>query len=107
MIARFRPEIALAKRVTHPNVCRIYDVIFQERAVGGPAAGPNAGSTGRAMFLTIELLRGETLSARLHRGRLSLSEALPLIEQMAAGLNAAHAAGVIHRDFKNRQRDAC
>lgn len=101
MIARFKHEILLAKRVTHPNVCRIYDLVFEDVATGEQDTPSHLNSAGRAMFLTMELLRGETLSSRLQRGRMTPAEALPLIEQMAAGLNAAHLAGVVHRDFKS------
>lgn len=90
-IERFKREIFLARRVTHPNVCRIYDVGFHRRSDGS-----------RVVFLTMELLHGETLAQRLRRqGRMSTLEALPLAEQMADALGAAHAAGVIHRDFKS------
>ena len=48
----------------------------------------------------MELLLGESLGARLHRsGRFTPDEALPLVTQMAGALGAAHAAGIIHRDF--------
>jgi len=49
----------------------------------------------------MEFLDGETLSARLRRGPLSLAEALPIISDIAAALDAAHAASIIHRDFKS------
>ena len=53
------------------------------------------------IFLTMELLRGCTLSDRVYSQRpMSASEALPVVEQLAAGLDAAHRAGVVHRDFK-------
>jgi eukaryotic-like serine/threonine-protein kinase len=91
MVSRFKQEILVAKRVTHPNVCRIYDVGFHgEEPVERPPV----------LFLTMELLRGESLSSRLRRGRMSTTEALPIIEQMAQGLAAAHESGVVHRDFK-------
>ncbi len=86
---RFKREIALARRITHPNVCRIFDLSYH-----GAADGP-------LPILTMELLAGETLSQRLHRaGAFAPGEALPVVAQIAAGLDAAHQAGVVHRDFK-------
>jgi len=49
----------------------------------------------------MELLDGESLAAKLRRGPMTETEALPVLRQMAAGLAAAHSAGVIHRDFKS------
>ena len=89
---RFRRETLLARRVTHPNVCRIFDLGCHSSAGGGPDV----------TFLTMELLTGETLRQRLlRRGPFGAEEALPIVAQMAAGLTAAHRAGVIHRDFKS------
>jgi tRNA A-37 threonylcarbamoyl transferase component Bud32/TolB-like protein len=83
--ARFKREIQLARKVTHANVCRIFDV----------------GLHGDAPFITMELLSGETLSARLKRGRPPLDEAEDIARQLVAALAAAHEVGVIHRDFKS------
>ena len=91
MLERFRREILLARRVTHRNVCRIFDLGHHPADEAGPGV----------TFLTMELLRGETLRARLARGSMSAAEALPLAAQMAAALAAAHDAGVVHRDFKS------
>jgi tetratricopeptide (TPR) repeat protein/tRNA A-37 threonylcarbamoyl transferase component Bud32 len=89
-VERFKREIQLARKVTHANVCRIFDVGLHKR-----------GSEGEIAFLTMELLGGETLTQRLlGRGRMAPEEALPLVEQMAAALDAAHAEGIVHRDFK-------
>jgi len=89
-IERFKREIQLARHVTHRNVCRTFDV--------GRHAMPDGT---QLAFITMELLRGPSLADVLPtRERYSTSEALPLAQQMAAGLDAAHAAGVIHRDFK-------
>ena len=88
---RFRREIQLARRVTHRNVCRIYE------------AGTHDGH-GRLpqLFLTMELLQGETLEQRIEKsGPLSPEDTVPLLRQMVAGLEAAHACGVVHRDFKS------
>jgi predicted ATPase/Tfp pilus assembly protein PilF len=89
-LRRFKRELLLARSITHPNVCRMYDLEVDR-------------STRRVLFfLTMELLGGETLRARiLARGRLAAGEALPLVRQMATALGAAHAAGVVHRDFKS------
>jgi tetratricopeptide (TPR) repeat protein len=98
-IARFRREIQLGKRVTHGNVCRVFD-LFHHRLDGSP--GGTAGEALRITFLTMELLPGETLAARIARaGPLTPAEALPLVHQMAAALDAAHAAAVVHGDFKS------
>ncbi len=93
---RFRREVQLARRVTHSSICRIFD-LFQHL----PAAASRAGSP-PAVFVTMELLHGETLADRLKReGRLTPEQALPIIRQMAAALSAAHAVGIVHRDFKS------
>ena len=88
-LERFRREVLLARRITHPNVCRIHDL----------SSGEVRGET--LHFLTMEFLDGETLSRRLRtRGRMATDEVLPLLRQIAAALDAAHAEGVVHRDFK-------
>ncbi len=88
---RFQREVLLARRVSHPHVCRVYE-FYQSTTAGGVPIH----------FLTMEYLEGETLASRIARtGRLSTAEALPLVTQMCEGLAAAHAEGVIHRDFKS------
>ena len=90
-LERFRREVLLARRVGHPNVCHVYE-FYDARTAEGVAVH----------FLTMELLEGETLAHRLRdRGRMSTAEALPLVLQMCDGLEAAHAEGVVHRDFKS------
>jgi len=94
-MALFKQEIQLARRVTHPNVCRMFDL---ERYRPSPGTDPSAVEV---TFLTMELLEGETLAARLGRvGRMTTAEALPLVQQMAEALGAAHDVGVVHLDFK-------
>lgn len=84
-LAWLRREVGAARRVNHRNVAKVYDLV----------------QSGSTVFLTMELLAGETLAARLKReGAMSCREALPLVRQMVAGLAAAHAAGVVHRDLK-------
>ena len=88
----FKQEVLSARRVTHPNVCRIYDIAEHVSEDAGPPV----------TLLTMELLEGPTLSRYLkEHGPFSGREALPLVEQICAGLQAAHDAGVIHRDFKS------
>jgi serine/threonine protein kinase/tetratricopeptide (TPR) repeat protein len=90
-IERFKQEIYLARKVTHPNVCRIFDLFHHH----DPASDDSV------VFVTMELLCGETLAERLRRsGRMNAAELVPLVTQMAEGLDAAHQAGIIHRDFK-------
>jgi len=91
LLLRFKKETLLGHRVTHPNVCRTFDLVYHAAAEGG-----------RRVFLTMELLRGETLAERLARtGQMSTAEALPIVRQIAAALDAAHAAGIVHRDLKS------
>jgi tetratricopeptide (TPR) repeat protein/tRNA A-37 threonylcarbamoyl transferase component Bud32 len=91
VLHRFKREIQLARRVTHPGVCRTFDLFHHREENGAEIA-----------FVTMELLRGETLEERLARvGPMNPAEALPLAAQIAEGLQAAHQAGVVHRDFKS------
>jgi tetratricopeptide (TPR) repeat protein len=84
-------EVETARRIQHPNVCRVFDLVEIQSSSGSPV-----------VFLTMELLAGETLAAKLRReGAMSERQALPLLRQMVAALAAAHQAGVVHRDFKS------
>jgi serine/threonine protein kinase/formylglycine-generating enzyme required for sulfatase activity/cephalosporin-C deacetylase-like acetyl esterase len=91
-LQRFKREVLLAKNVTHANICRTFD-LFRHRDPHDSARD--------VVFVSMELLTGETLSQHLRRrGRLTPSEALPLLTQIAAGMSAAHSVGIVHRDFK-------
>ena len=92
---RFKREVHLARKVTHPNVCRIFDLFrLPTRVVAGQNCGPT-------VFVAMELLEGESLADFLRgQPRMRVEEARPIALQIAAGLGAAHAAGVLHRDFK-------
>ena len=82
--ASLREEAEVAARLHHPNIVTVFDV-------GSCAAGP---------YVILELLRGETLAARLQRGALPAREAVRVAVEMARGLEHAHRAGVVHRDLK-------
>jgi eukaryotic-like serine/threonine-protein kinase len=85
MLDRFRQEVKLARRVTHKNVARTFDL----------------GERDGEKFLTMEFIEGESLAARLTReGALPLDVVVPMASAICAGLEAAHTAGVIHRDLK-------
>jgi serine/threonine-protein kinase len=85
LLERFRNEVRIARRVSHPNVCRVYDV------------GEVDGQT----FFTMEYVDGEDLASLLRRiGRLPQDKALDIARQLCAGLAAAHNKGVLHRDLK-------
>lgn len=85
-VARFEREAELASTINHPNAVSIYD--FGETEEG-------------LVYLAMELLDGEPLSAVLRRrGTLPLEEVVAITRQAAAALNAAHKLGIVHRDFK-------
>jgi eukaryotic-like serine/threonine-protein kinase len=89
-LARFRAEARLTAGLTAPSIATLHDV--------GESPGP-AGE--RIAFLVMELVDGEPLSALVKReGRLGPDRTLGVLRQAAAGLAAAHAAGVVHRDVK-------
>ncbi len=81
---RFEREARAASRLSHPNLCALYDV------------GEHAGRP----FLVLELLAGESLDRMLVRGPLPAERLIDLAIELAEGLAAAHAAGVLHRDLK-------
>src|SRR5580704_1934647 len=84
-LARFRNEVRIARQVSHPNVCRVYDISFVEGL----------------HFLSMEYLDGEDLSSLLRRiGRLPQDKAIEFTRKICAGLAAAHERGVLHRDLK-------
>jgi len=86
-LARFRAEARYAASLSHPGIARVYD--YGESAEFGGA------------FLVMELVNGEPLSAILARaGRLSPDATLDIVSQAARALDAAHQAGIVHRDIK-------
>jgi serine/threonine-protein kinase len=85
-LARFRTEAQLASRLSHQNVARVYDFCDSD-----PASVP---------YLVMELIEGPSLDEVLASGPLSPAHAADVIAQAATGLQAAHAAGLVHRDIK-------
>ncbi len=82
---RFHAEVRIARQVSHPNICRVYDI----------------GETGHRLFLTMEFVDGENLASLLKRiGHLHGAKALDIARQLCAGMAAAHSKGVLHRDLK-------
>jgi len=85
MLQRFKQELILARKITHKNVVRIYDL------------GEDAGFK----FITMDYIEGQDLRALLReRGKLSSEGAVPIIQQVCRALHAAHSEGVVHRDLK-------
>jgi serine/threonine protein kinase len=90
VVERFKREVQHSRSISHPNVCRVHD-LFRERR-----------GDDDLWFLTMELLRGQTLSDRVrHGGPLTAAAALPLVRQMCEALDAAHRSGIVHSDFKS------
>ncbi|MBA2554003.1 MAG: serine/threonine protein kinase, partial [Geodermatophilaceae bacterium] len=89
-LARFRAEARNTAALSHPNIAGIYDYGEADDASGEHVA-----------YLVMELVDGEPLSDVLAReGRLPAERTLHILGQAAAGLNAAHHSGVVHRDIK-------
>jgi hypothetical protein len=85
LLARLHDEVRLGRQVSHPNVCRLYDIVDWDGA----------------HFVAMEYVDGEDLSKLLRRiGRLSHDKAVDIARGIAAGLMAAHAKGILHRDLK-------
>lgn len=85
VIERFHAEVRNARQVSHPHVCRVYDI----------------GEVGERHFLTMEYVDGEDLATLLRRiGRLPPAKAVEIARQLATGLAAAHEKGLLHRDLK-------
>ena len=84
-IERFRQELLLARQVSNPHVVRIHDLA----------------QDGNLWLLTMDFVEGESLDRKLDReGRFAIDDALRIARQLAEGLSAAHARGVVHRDLK-------
>jgi predicted Ser/Thr protein kinase len=84
-LARFYNEVRMARQVTHPNVCRVYDI--------GQVDGQH--------YISMEYVDGENLAALMRRiGRLPADKAAEIARKLCAGLAAAHEKGVLHRDLK-------
>jgi serine/threonine protein kinase len=84
-VDQLRRELLIARRVTHPNVARVFDCYEGESG----------------LFMTMEFLKGETLAERRARNpALSLAEGLGVLRDVCAAVDAIHAQGIIHRDLK-------
>src|SRR6476661_10207148 len=83
-LSRFKSEARTASALNHPNILTVYEI----------------GTDGKRHFIATEFIEGETLSASLLAGRMSVQEALDVAVQVASALDAAHHAGVVHRDIK-------
>jgi eukaryotic-like serine/threonine-protein kinase len=89
-VRKLHKEFHLARRTTHPNVCRMHDI-------GVHAEEPRD----VVHYFSMELVEGETLADRLRREPLELGESLGIASQLLRGLAAVHQAGVLHRDVKS------
>src|SRR5947207_2655363 len=83
-LSRFKSEARTASALNHPNILTVYEI----------------GTDGKRHFIATEFIEGETLSASLMGGRMSVQEAVHGAIQVASALVAAHNAGIVHRDIK-------
>lgn len=87
VVARFKREISLNRKVKHPNVARMYDF----------------GTSGGHPFITMEFVPGKDLQTLiLEEGRIAPSRALPILRQICLGTQSAHEQGIVHRDLKSQ-----
>lgn len=85
IIERFRNELKMARKISHPNICRMYDLV-KERGL---------------YFITMEYVSGEDLKSTILRvGQLSVGKSLAIIREICKGLSEAHKMGIVHRDLK-------
>ncbi len=98
-VARFEREARALAALNHPNGAQIYE-LGEAVPSGGPEDGGADVPRAPVRFLVIELVAGESVAHRLRAGALPLAQALRVAGQVARGVAAAHARGVIHRDLK-------
>jgi tetratricopeptide (TPR) repeat protein len=95
-LMRFRQEVRLARRITHPNICRTFDFERDMRVID-----PERGIKQEVVFLTMEFLEGDTLAAHIKQnGTLPMDLRLHIARQIADALVAAGSLGIVHRDIK-------
>jgi serine/threonine protein kinase/Tfp pilus assembly protein PilF len=84
-VERFHNELRIARKISHPNVCRMHDL----------------NEEGKTLYITMEYVTGEDLKSVIHRmGILTAGKAVSIARQVAEGLGQAHKLGVVHRDLK-------
>jgi tetratricopeptide (TPR) repeat protein len=88
-IHQLKKEVHIARRLNNPHLCRVHDL----HRLSLEGAGETIG-------LSMELLRGQTLSQRLLSGPLEYDEALRILKEIASGIDAAHSENILHRDLK-------
>jgi serine/threonine protein kinase len=93
-ITRLKSEVLLARQVTHANVCRILEFGVSQRVVRG-------GTSESIPFLTMPMLAGQTFKLAIREKPIAQSRAMSIFGQILDGLDAIHAAGVVHRDLKS------
>jgi serine/threonine-protein kinase len=81
---RLRREARVAASISHPHICQLYEI----------------GEVGDKLFVAMELLSGEPLSARIAQGPMPVREAVQIVQDILAALSALHRRGILHRDIK-------
>jgi len=84
VLSRFKGEVSLNRKISHPNVCHLYDY----------------GVAGEMPYLTMEFVEGRDLGTLIDAGPVPMGQALRILKEITRGVAAAHAAGIVHRDLK-------
>jgi len=99
-LARFEREAKVLASLNHPNIAHLYGLETVKSETDSDANEDSKSTTPEVTILVMELVEGEDLSERIARGPIPIDDAIPIAQQIAEALEAAHETGIVHRDLK-------